>query len=168
METLLPETVAVGLLETAAGAWDDDEAQRVPTRQQITWGEPPWDAPDSLYVGILSIGTDNLVRVNQPGNCSVVPDLAFRLLLARAWAPTSRDYDEQSREEEAHARALLRDGALLWTTLARAWGDGELFNGRYLPACERVRFGPLEAKGPGGQLAGWTWQVTVEASARLP
>ena len=164
MQSLAPETIADGILGTALGAWADEDSDRAPTGL-IYVGPPPADEPDLLFVSLLGLDVrDFASRASREG--AVAPHLRFVVTLFRDFPAVNRDVERMRHAEDDATRLLMRDGALLHHAIAGAWGDGDLIAG-YPERAQDIRWGEMTVVPPGGTVTGWSWEIRVDATARL-
>jgi hypothetical protein len=135
---------------------------RTPEVRQLVGLQAPFDCDDTLWIINRGLTTAPVTNFDQGERCTVLTQQLVRLELARCW-PTPRDDGSIDADaERAAALGLAEDATVLW------YGLGALrYAGQLLPSfpgideCDAVRFGPMQAIPPGGDRAGWSWDLTI-------
>lgn len=126
----------------------------------IVHGTPPHDC-EGVWISYevaqrLLIGTDR---------CAVVPQVRFRIEIARDCYPKNPSKPDHAAAEKA-ALELMDDATTLWYGITTRHQSVGLFPSFPMIDCESVLFEDMRPREPQGGFAGWFWRLTVNLTGR--
>lgn len=149
---------AAAALTPAGGA---DPRTAPPEHRYVTTGPIAWDCP----AGQLTVHVDAAQLIANPGSppCGGRPEATFTVTLLRCAAMANLDGTSfpPAATLDTEGRGRLVDGWALLAGLTGDWTAGQLLPSLPHLDCTTVTWGPMQAVGPAGGLAGWSLTLTV-------